>query len=104
MFELLVKGLIVYHLMWPQIIHVYYCFNLQVGEFVKHGSNKAVIELEIYKSPKNVTIRREIIKQGNKTSWSLNGNRCTMSDVKEKVKSLNIQIGNLCQFLPQVSV
>ncbi|XP_071794397.1 structural maintenance of chromosomes protein 5-like isoform X1 [Asterias amurensis] len=76
----------------------------EVGEFVKHGSNKAVIELEIYKSPKNVTIRREIIKQGNKTSWSLNGNRCNMSDVKEKVKSLNIQIGNLCQFLPQDKV
>ncbi|XP_022091241.1 structural maintenance of chromosomes protein 5-like [Acanthaster planci] len=76
----------------------------EVGEFVKHGSNEAIIELELYKDPKNVIIRRVITKQGNRTTWFLNGSRCHMRDVQDKVKSLNIQISNLCQFLPQDKV
>ncbi|XP_038066980.1 structural maintenance of chromosomes protein 5-like isoform X2 [Patiria miniata] len=76
----------------------------EVGEFVKHGSNEATIVLELFKQPDNVVIRRVITKQGNRTAWYLNDSRCHKSDVIDKVKSLNIQINNLCQFLPQDKV
>ncbi|XP_072038157.1 structural maintenance of chromosomes protein 5-like [Amphiura filiformis] len=77
----------------------------EVGEFVKHGCNKAVVEIELHNtSGKNYTIRREIHKQGNRSNWELNGHHSTMNEVKKLVGELNIQIGNLCQFLPQDKV
>lgn len=34
----------------------------------------------------------------------LNGKHCNQKTVEEEVKALQIQVSNLCQFLPQVSV
>ena len=71
---------------------------------MKHGANKAVVEIELFNpTGHNHTIRREIHKQANRSNWELNGSHSTMNEVKKLVERLNIQIGNLCQFLPQVS-
>merc|ERR1711874_428281 len=39
-----------------------------------------------------------------KSRWWMNGSEVVEKKVKELVKSLNIQTGNLCQFLPQDKV
>uniref|UniRef100_K1QNC5 Structural maintenance of chromosomes protein 5 n=1 Tax=Magallana gigas TaxID=29159 RepID=K1QNC5_MAGGI len=76
----------------------------QVGDYIKYGCPKAKIELELYnKNGENWIILREIQKNNN-SSWTVNGRSATMKSVDELVANLNIQVGNLCQFLPQEKV
>ncbi|KAI8807000.1 hypothetical protein BJ742DRAFT_814086 [Cladochytrium replicatum] len=73
-------------------------------EFVKNGRDKSLIEIELKGGSKNITIRREFKKESNSSTWKLNGQPITERDVKARVASLNIQVDNLCQFLPQDKV
>jgi chromosome segregation ATPase len=38
----------------------------------------------------------------NQSLWFINKKSTTQKVVEEQVSALNIQVGNLCQFLPQV--
>lgn len=51
----------------------------------------------------NLVINREINVENNQSVWMINGKHMTQKVVEEAVKDLHIQVGNLCQFLPQVS-
>ncbi|KAL1628891.1 Structural maintenance of chromosomes protein 5 [Diplodia seriata] len=77
----------------------------ELGEFVKHGAREAEIEIELSGGPqtrdRNPTIRRLIRREGNKSTFSLNGQQTTHKEVIRFCKSFSIQIDNLCQFLPQ---
>ncbi|KAK9323611.1 P-loop containing nucleoside triphosphate hydrolase protein [Lipomyces orientalis] len=76
-----------------------------VGEFVKNGQNKATIEIELqgFSGERNPIIERSIYKD-NRSEWSLDGKRETAKNVKEVIDRYNVQIDNLCQFLPQDKV
>ncbi|XP_029291265.1 LOW QUALITY PROTEIN: structural maintenance of chromosomes protein 5 [Cottoperca gobio] len=76
----------------------------KVGLYVKRGCHKGFIEIELYKSGGNVVINREIHVENNQSLWMLNGRHCNQKAVEEEVKALQIQVGNLCQFLPQEKV
>ncbi|KAK5272668.1 Structural maintenance of chromosomes protein 5 [Exophiala xenobiotica] len=76
-------------------------------EFIKHGSREATIEIELKRaatSPKNPIIVRVIKREGSKSTYMLNGGSTTGRKVQELANSFNIQIDNLCQFLPQDKV
>ena len=79
-----------------------------VAAYVKQGYDDGWIEIELkghfQKGEKNVVIRRLITKKANKSQWLLNGKSATQKDVINVVASLNIQIENLCSFLPQDKV
>ncbi|KAF9987172.1 Structural maintenance of chromosomes protein 5 [Modicella reniformis] len=73
-----------------------------VSEFVKHGTDKGWIEIVLCnRHGSNIVIKRHINKNNNTSVWKINGENKTQKDVLRKVQSLNIQIDNLCQFLPQ---
>ncbi|KAL2444425.1 Structural maintenance of chromosomes protein 5 [Exophiala dermatitidis] len=77
------------------------------GEFVKHGHREATIEIELQRKPnmrKNPIITRVIKREGNKSVFTLNGAQSTGKAVQTLANSFNIQIDNLCQFLPQDKV
>ena len=80
----------------------------EVSEYVKHGCQEAMIEIELAKDGKrfknNIIIRCTIKRDGNKTTFSVNGKPQGKKAVIELCKSLSIQIDNLCQFLPQDKV
>ena len=80
----------------------------EVSEYVKHGCQEAMIEIELAKDGKrfknNIVIRCTIKRDGNKTVFSVNGKPQGKKAVIELCKSLSIQIDNLCQFLPQDKV
>uniref|UniRef100_A0A8C6YF94 Structural maintenance of chromosomes protein 5 n=1 Tax=Naja naja TaxID=35670 RepID=A0A8C6YF94_NAJNA len=76
----------------------------KIGQFVKHGCNKGTVEIEVYKVPNNVIITREMSVSNNQSVWFLNKVSTTLKMVEEQVSALNIQVGNLCQFLPQDKV
>ena len=73
----------------------------EVGEFVKHGTDQATIELELYnKNGLNYTIKRTITRD-NKSDWQINKKPVNLKEVISLTKKLNIDVNNLCQFLPQ---
>ncbi|KAH0842176.1 hypothetical protein AYO21_00199 [Fonsecaea monophora] len=77
------------------------------AEFVKHGSREAIIEIELQRTTKlnkNPVIKRVIQREGNKSKFFLNGNASSGAAVKQLANAFNIQIDNLCQFLPQDKV
>ena len=78
----------------------------QIDSFIKIGEKKATIEIELQKHPENVVIKRVIEANGAKgtSSWFIDSKPTTMNDVLKMTKSLNIQIDNLCQFVPQERV
>ncbi|XP_076596098.1 structural maintenance of chromosomes protein 5 [Chaetodon auriga] len=76
----------------------------KVGLYVKRGRSKGAIEIELYKNGGNLVINREIIVENNQSVWMLNGRHCSQKAVEEEVQALQIQVGNLCQFLPQEKV
>ncbi|KKK17235.1 hypothetical protein ARAM_005920 [Aspergillus rambellii] len=78
-----------------------------LGEFVKHGCREAEIEIELAKGPKhsrNPVICRTIKRDGNKSSFTINGKQASRADVLNLARSFSIQVDNLCQFLPQDKV
>ncbi|CDM27265.1 hypothetical protein DTO013E5_4511 [Penicillium roqueforti] len=79
----------------------------ELGEFVKHGAREATIEIELCGPPKighNPVIQRLIKRDGNKSSFTLNGAPASKNDVLKLAQSFAIQVDNLCQFLPQDKV
>jgi len=75
----------------------------ELSEFVKHGCSEAEIEIELkgHQGNTNPIIRRNIRREGNKSSWHIDGQSSTLKNVLALAKGFSIQIDNLCQFLPQ---
>ncbi|XP_074669278.1 structural maintenance of chromosomes protein 5 isoform X1 [Strix aluco] len=76
----------------------------KVGLFVKQGCLKGVVEVELYKMPDNIIITREIQAVNNTSTWFIDKKSATLKAVEEQIAALNIQVDNLCQFLPQDKV
>ncbi|POI35606.1 hypothetical protein CIB84_000642 [Bambusicola thoracicus] len=76
----------------------------KVGLFVKQGCLKGLVEIELFKVPENIIITREIQVVTNTSTWHINRKLTTLKTVEEQVAALNIQVDNLCQFLPQDKV
>ncbi|KHN98811.1 structural maintenance of chromosomes 5 smc5 [Metarhizium album ARSEF 1941] len=75
-----------------------------VKEFVKHGKDTATIETELQKKPgdrSNYVIKVQIRREQNSQKWWLNGKETSHKKIQELMRSLKIQVDNLCQFLPQ---
>ncbi|KAJ6450163.1 hypothetical protein C8R45DRAFT_883718 [Mycena sanguinolenta] len=75
--------------------------------FVKIGTENGHIEIEL-KAPagegKNLVIRRNLSAISKSSTFTLNGHSATGHEITEKVARLNVQVGNLCSFLPQDKV
>uniref|UniRef100_A0A8D0GQR5 Structural maintenance of chromosomes protein 5 n=1 Tax=Sphenodon punctatus TaxID=8508 RepID=A0A8D0GQR5_SPHPU len=76
----------------------------KVGLYVKRGHAKGVVEIELQKTPSNLIITREISVVNNQSTWCVNKKPSSLKMVEEQIAALNIQVGNLCQFLPQDKV
>ncbi|XP_051540633.1 structural maintenance of chromosomes protein 5 isoform X3 [Myxocyprinus asiaticus] len=76
----------------------------KVGLYVKRGCNKGLVEIELYRASGNLIITREIQVENNQSTWMINKKHASQKAVEEVVKELHIQVGNLCQFLPQEKV
>ncbi|KAJ6151249.1 hypothetical protein N7470_007843 [Penicillium chermesinum] len=79
----------------------------ELGEFVKHGRPEATIEIELAGGPTiatNPIIKRKIKRDGNHSSFWVNGTPVSAKNVLRLVQSFAIQVDNLCQFLPQDKV
>ncbi|XP_054161003.1 structural maintenance of chromosomes protein 5-like [Oppia nitens] len=86
-----------------------------LGEYIRFGCDLALVEIELYNdtpNAKNYLIQRVIQKKTTSTSgkteftssFKLNGREATRTAVREFTHQLNINVDNLCQFLPQERV
>ncbi|KAM8803761.1 structural maintenance of chromosomes protein 5 isoform 2-T2 [Rhynchonycteris naso] len=76
----------------------------KAGFFVKRGCSKGMVEIELFRTSGNLVITREIDVTKSQSFWFINKKATTQKVVEEQVAALNIQVGNLCQFLPQDKV
>lgn len=74
----------------------------KISEYVKHNSNSAVITIFLQDENENqyIKVTREFDTR-DRNSWKLNDQKVKFEEVLECIKKFNIQVNNLCQFLPQ---
>ncbi|PBK99175.1 P-loop containing nucleoside triphosphate hydrolase protein [Armillaria gallica] len=78
----------------------------EINSFVKQGKTSGHIEIEL-KGPKgkpNLVIRRNLTSTSKTSTFTLNGVSAIGREISSQMASLNVQIGNLCTFLPQDKV
>jgi chromosome segregation ATPase len=82
----------------------------EVSEFIKNGYREATIEIELQRaetgphSRENPVFTRHMKREGNKSTWMINGTASNNKQVVTLARSFSVQIDNLCQFLPQDKV
>lgn len=77
----------------------------QLGDFIKNRCSQGYIEIELHnESGDNYIIRRDLKKEGNGSEFHINGKSISKNDLITTIKKLNVQVDNLCQFLPQDKV
>ncbi|EJU06652.1 P-loop containing nucleoside triphosphate hydrolase protein [Dacryopinax primogenitus] len=74
-----------------------------VHSYVKHGAESGWIEIELKGKPGqgNLIIRRGLVSNNDSSTYLLNGKNVPAKAVKDAVEELNVQVANLCAFLPQ---
>lgn len=77
-----------------------------VSSFVRRGTKigEVTITLASDNPDRPHVVKRRINADNNASDWWLNGKEANLKDVTELVGKLNIQLDNLCQFLPQDKV
>ncbi|KAH7926802.1 P-loop containing nucleoside triphosphate hydrolase protein [Leucogyrophana mollusca] len=78
----------------------------ELNSFVKNNKDSGYIEIEL-KGPKgepNLVIRRNLNAKSNGSTFLLNGHSATGREITNRMAKLNVQVGNLCSFLPQDKV
>lgn len=77
----------------------------ELKDFIKTGTASAGIEIELQGKPgqSNQIVHRVLHSDGS-GSFSLNKRKVTQKTINDLVNGFNIQIANLCQFLPQDKV
>lgn len=73
-----------------------------IGDYVKNGRDEAVIKVEIYRDTpaKFMTFERRFPRNG-KSTFMIGENIVVEKKYLSEIMEYKIQIGNLCQFLPQ---
>ncbi|GAA5860547.1 hypothetical protein JCM1840_000294 [Sporobolomyces johnsonii] len=76
----------------------------KLASYCKNDSTEDTwIEIELKGKPgkKNKTIKRYLSRETEKTRFEIDGDDATAKEVAEEMEDLQVQIGNLCTFLPQ---
>lgn len=74
----------------------------QLKDYIKHGQESASIEITLFQNEERetITFTRNISTNG-RSEYRLNNRRVDQDRYMASVRRFNIQVDNLCQFLPQ---
>lgn len=76
-----------------------------IGDYVQNGYESATVSVEIYDGDDEVdcktTIFQRFFDRHNKSKFFVNNQIVSKKDFLDAVSKYNIQISNMCQFLPQ---
>ncbi|KAF8589644.1 P-loop containing nucleoside triphosphate hydrolase protein [Ramaria rubella] len=75
----------------------------ELNAFVKQGHESGYVEIELKGriGTPNLVIRRSINSRNRSSQFTLNGAAVPGREINERIAELNVQVGNLCSFLPQ---
>ncbi|KAI9574324.1 P-loop containing nucleoside triphosphate hydrolase protein [Boletus coccyginus] len=78
----------------------------EISSFVKNDKETGYIEIELKgaNGERNLIIRRNLSAKTRSSTFTLNGQQTTGKEVSKRMARLNVQVGNLCSFLPQDKV
>ncbi|XP_075160034.1 structural maintenance of chromosomes 5 isoform X3 [Haematobia irritans] len=72
-----------------------------IGDYVKNGYDSSIVTVEVYgHGEETIKYQRTFDKDG-KSQFAVNSQTVTHKKFLESVDKFKIQVGNLCQFLPQ---
>lgn len=74
----------------------------KISEFVKHNCQTAVITISLQDNNENqyIKVTREFDTH-DRSTWKINHRKVKFDEVLACIEQFNIQVNNLCQFLPQ---
>ncbi|XP_035786953.1 structural maintenance of chromosomes protein 5-like [Anopheles albimanus] len=73
-----------------------------IDSYIKNGKDSATIRISVYKSHRRDVQRFcRMFDHNRKDTFQIDGTQVSHRAYLEKIRSYNIQIDNLCQFLPQ---
>lgn len=72
-----------------------------MNDWIKHGCEKSLIEVNIYVDETNIVAFQRHFDREGLDEFKIDGKKFNRKQFLLKVKEFNIQVGNLCQFLPQ---
>ncbi|XP_068083554.1 structural maintenance of chromosomes protein 5 [Anabrus simplex] len=78
--------------------------DVNVKDFIKNGASSGKIKIELFNPDGDNYIISRTLSQSRTSAWKLNGVSVSQADIHALTKSLNIQVDNLCQILPQEKV
>ncbi|KRT79012.1 hypothetical protein AMK59_7516, partial [Oryctes borbonicus] len=76
----------------------------KVSEYIKHNCQQSRIDITLKSgdgSNSDTTVVTREFDLQDKSVWRINGSRVPQGDMLKHIKLYNIQVDNLCQFLPQ---
>ncbi|KAI0774684.1 P-loop containing nucleoside triphosphate hydrolase protein [Trametes elegans] len=75
----------------------------EVSQYVKNEKESGYIEIELKgaQGKENLVIRRMLSRKSKSAPFTLNGRSASGKEVNARMAELNVQISNLCTFLPQ---
>ncbi|OBZ70474.1 Structural maintenance of chromosomes protein 5 [Grifola frondosa] len=78
----------------------------ELNSFVKIGTDSGYIEIELKgkKGKSNLVMRRTLSANSKSSTFTLNGRSATGREINTQMAELNVQVSNLCTFLPQDKV
>lgn len=74
----------------------------KVSGYVKHDCTEAEISIYLQGNSENEYIK--LVRQftiDEKSTWKINDKKCSSKEFMQFIKQFNVQVDNLCQFLPQ---
>ncbi|KNC24700.1 hypothetical protein FF38_10971 [Lucilia cuprina] len=79
-----------------------------IGDYVKNGCESATVSVEVFDNDDSVDTKTTTFRRSfdinNKSQFFINGQAMSKKNFLDIVSRYNIQINNLCQFLPQDKV
>lgn len=72
-----------------------------IGEYVKNGCESSKVAVEVFGQADETTKFQRSFDINGKSQFAVNNQAVTQKRFLECVDQFKIQIGNLCQFLPQ---
>lgn len=75
----------------------------ETSEYVKRNSKDDIsfCEVDLLRHDSIVTVRRYLSKDNSTSKWALNNKPATQVEIKRLMASMNIDLNNLCSFMPQ---
>ncbi|KAL6307041.1 P-loop containing nucleoside triphosphate hydrolase protein [Sparassis latifolia] len=78
----------------------------ELNSFVKIGTESGHIEIELkgLMGKSNLVVRRMLSAKSKSSTFTLNGQSASGKEINARMAELNVQVSNLCTFLPQDKV